>query len=78
MKRSLSAFAASAVAAGVLCAAAFAGPAFDKDGKIILPEGRDLWPMVGVTYALSYEGDGGVTLNTVRMDPENYAAYIRT
>ncbi len=78
MNLSPTAFAAMAVAAGTLCAAAFAGPAFDKDGKIILPEGRDLWPMVGVTYALSYEGDGGVTLNTVRMDPESYMAYIKT
>jgi hypothetical protein len=78
MKRSLAAGAFGAIAIISLAAAAFAAPSFDKDGKIIVPEGRDRWPMVGATYALSYEGDGGVTINTVRMDPESYAAYVKT
>lgn len=78
MKRSLTAIAAGLVAAGSLAAAAFAGPTFEADGKIVVPEGRDAWPMIGATYALSYEGDGGVTINTVRMDPESYAAYVKT
>ena len=30
------------------------------------------------TYALSYEGDGGTTLNSVRLDPESYDAYVKT
>src|SRR5262245_32779325 len=68
MKRSLAAAGLGAIAAASLAAAAFAGPSFDKDGKLVLPEGRDRWPMVGATYALSYEGDGGVTINTVRLD----------
>jgi len=79
MKRSITTAAAAVlIAASSLVAAAFAGPAFDKDGKIILPEGRDAWPVLGTTYALSYEGDGGTTFNTVRMDPESYAAYVKT
>ena len=78
MKRSLTAVAAGVVAAGVLAAAAFAGPSFDKDGKIMIPENMDRWPTVGTTYALSYEGDGGVTLNTVRLDPASYETYVKT
>jgi len=78
MKRSLVAVAIGIAATGALAAAAFAGPSFDKDGKLIIPEGRDRWPALGTTYALSYEGDGGVTFNTVRMDPESYDSYIKT
>lgn len=78
MKRSLIAGAFGILAATSLVAAAFAGPSFDKDGKIIIPEGRDRWPTVGATYALSYEGDGGVTINTVRLDPQSYEAYVKT
>ena len=78
MKKSLTALAAGVTAAGVLAAAAFAGPSFDKDGKIMIPENMDRWPTVGTTYALSYEGDGGVTLNTVRLDPESYETYVKT
>jgi hypothetical protein len=59
-------------------AVAWAGPAFDADGKIVIPEGRDRWVTLGTTYALSYEGDGGTTLNTVRMDPESYDVFIKT
>jgi hypothetical protein len=66
------------LAMGSLAAAAFAAPAFDKDGKIIIPENMDRWPTVGTTYALQYEGDGGTTLNTVRLDPESYDAYVKT
>lgn len=78
MKRPLAAAGLGILAAASLAAAAFAGPTFDKDGKIVIPEGRDRWPAVGTTYALSYEGDGGVTFNTVRMDPESYEAYVKT
>ena len=55
-----------------------AAPMFDKDGKFIVPEGRDRWPAVGTTFALSYEGDGGTTFNTVRMDPASYETYVKT
>ena len=78
MKRPLTAIAAGLLAAGSLAAAAFAGPSFDADGKLVIPDQRDRWPMVGATYALSYEGDGGVTINTVRMDPESYDACVKT
>ena len=61
-----------------LAAAAFAGPSFDADGKIVIPDNMDRWPTVGTTYALSYEGDGGTTLNTVRLDPDSYDAYVKT
>ena len=66
------------VAAVSLAAAAFAGPSYDADGKIVIPENIDRWPTVGTTYALSYEGDGGTTLNSVRLDPESYDAYVKT
>ena len=69
---------ASAVAAASLTAAAVAGPSYDAEGKIIIPENMDRWPTVGTTYALQYEGDGGTTLNTVRLDPESYDAYAKT
>jgi len=78
MKRSLAATGLGVLAATFLAAAAFAGPSFDKDGKLVIPEGRDRWPAVGTTYALSYEGDGGTTFNTVRMDPESYETYMKT
>ncbi len=77
MKRLLP-LAAGLMAAVSLAAAAFAGPAYDADGKIIIPENMDRWPTVGTTYALSYEGDGGTTLNSVRLDPESYEAYVKT
>jgi hypothetical protein len=78
MKRSLATIAIGVAGAIALAAAAFAAPAFDKDGKLVIPEGRDRWPAVGTTFALSYEGDGGTTFNTVRMDPESYDAYVKT
>lgn len=77
MKRLLP-IAAGLVAAGSLAAAAFAGPSYDADGKIVIPENMDRWPTVGTTYALSYEGDGGTTLNAVRLDPDSYDAYVKT
>src|SRR5919109_1363434 len=61
--------AAGLLATVTLAAAAFAGPGYDADGKIIIPDNMDRWPTVATTYALSYEGDGGTTLNTVRLDP---------
>lgn len=64
--------------AASLVAAAFAGPKFDKDGRLLLPERRDLWITVGTTYALSYEGDGSTSFNTVRMDPKSYDVYVKT
>lgn len=77
MKRLLL-IAAGFAAAASMAAAAFAGPTFDAEGRIVIPEDMDRWPTVGTTYALSYEGDGGVTLNTVRLDPESYEAYVKT
>lgn len=38
----------------------------------------DRWPTVGTTYALSYEGDGAMTLNTVRLDRVSYDAFVST
>ncbi|RYZ10921.1 MAG: hypothetical protein EON61_11075 [Alphaproteobacteria bacterium] len=66
------------VAMGSITAAAFAGPSYEADGKIVIPANMDRWPTVGTTYALSYEGDGGTTLNTVRLDPDSYDAYVKT
>ncbi|MEQ1782442.1 MAG: cytochrome P460 family protein [Hyphomonadaceae bacterium] len=77
MKR-LFAIAAGLLATGALAAAAFAGPSYDADGKIVIPENLDRWPTVGTTYALSYEGDGGTTLNSVRLDPDSYDAFVKT
>ncbi|HPI47509.1 MAG TPA: cytochrome P460 family protein [Hyphomonadaceae bacterium] len=77
MKRLLP-LAIAAAAALSLAAAAFAEPSYDADGKIVIPENMDRWPTVGTTYALSYEGDGGTTLNTVRLDPDSYDAYVKT
>lgn len=76
MKKSVAAL--SAVLLAAAAAAAWAGPTFDKDGKIIIPEGRDRWPTVGTTFSLQYEGDGGTTFNTVRMDPASYEVYVKT
>ena len=77
MKR-LIGLAAALLATASLAAAAFAGPSYDADGKIVIPENTDRWPTVGTTYALSYEGDGGTTLNSVRLDPESYDAFVKT
>ncbi len=77
MKR-LILLAAGAAAAVTLAAAAFAGPGFDAEGRILIPANMDRWPTIGATYALQYEGDGGTTLNTVRLDPESYDAYVAT
>ena len=77
MKR-LIGLAAGLLATGALAAAAFAGPSYDADGKIVIPENVDRWPTVGTTYALSYEGDGGTTLNSVRLDPASYDAFAKT
>jgi Cytochrome P460 len=57
---------------------ATAAPEFDTGGKLVMPDRTDRWPTIGVTKALQYEGDGGDTFNTVRIDPESYDAYIRT
>ena len=78
MKRLLMTCAAVAGGANLLVAAAFAGPTFDDQGRIMIPQNMDRWPTVGTTYALQYEGDGGTTLNTVRLDPESYDAYVAT
>jgi len=77
MKR-LILLAAGAAATATLAAAAFAGPSFDSEGRILIPANMDRWPTVGTTYALSYEGDGGTTLNSVRLDPESYDAFVKT
>jgi hypothetical protein len=78
MKRLLMTCVAIAGGASLLAATAFAGPTFDDQGRILIPENMDRWPTVGTTYALQYEGDGGMTLNTVRLDPESYDAYVAT
>jgi Cytochrome P460 len=78
MKRLLMTCAAIAGGVSLLAATAFAGPTFDDQGRILIPENMDRWPTVGTTYALQYEGDGGMTLNTVRLDPESYDAYVAT
>ncbi len=77
MKR-LTVIAAALLAAGSLAAAAFAGPSYDAEGRIVIPENTDRWPTVGTTYALSYEGDGGTTLNSVRLDPDSYDAFVKS
>ena len=48
------------------------------DNNIAIPENMDRWPTVGTTYALSYEGDSGATLNSVRLDPESYDAFVKS
>jgi hypothetical protein len=78
MKRPVTLIVATLLATGSLAAAAFAGPTFDKDGKLVMPQDRDRWITLGTTFALSYEGDGGTTFNTVRMDPESYDQYVKT
>jgi len=77
MKRLLC-LAVGVAAAASLDAAALAGPSYEADGKVVIPENMDRWPTVGTTYALSYEGDCGTTLNTVRLDPESYEIYVKT
>ncbi len=69
---------AGTAAVAVTLAAAQAGPTFDRDGRLILPKDRDRWITVGTTYALSYEGDGSTSFNTVRMDPASYDAYVKS
>jgi hypothetical protein len=69
---------AGAVTLASTFAAEQAGPAFDTDGRIILPKDRDRWITVGTTYALSYEGEGSTSFNAVRMDPASYDAYVKT
>lgn len=74
-----------ALALGGLIACATATPTassgarltFQGD-KLVIPKGRDRWITLGVTYALSYEGDGGITFNTVRADPGSYDAFVKT
>lgn len=78
MKRLISTSVAGLLAVASVAAAAFAGPSYDADGKIVVPQNMDRWPTVGTTYALSYEGDGGTTLNSVRLDPDSYDAYVKT
>ncbi len=77
MKRLLS-LAVGVAAAASLTAAAFAGPSYGAGGKIVIPENMDRWPTIGTINALSDEGDGGTTLNTVRLDPESYETYVKT
>ena len=76
-RSSMAALAAVSAAAAVLTVA-LAGQTSDKDGRLILPKDRDRWITVGTTYALSYEGDGGTSFNTVRMDPKSYDSYVKS
>jgi hypothetical protein len=78
MKSSIATVAAIIAGAVMLTSAAFAAMRFDKDGNLILPKDRDRWITVGSTFALSYEGDGGTSFNTVRLDPESYDAYVKS
>jgi hypothetical protein len=57
---------------------ASAGPQSASDGKLAIPPGIAAWPLAGASYALSYEGDGATTINTVRIDPAGYSAYLKT
>lgn len=82
---------AGAAALGLIACAAVAAPppaaapapaapgklVFNGD-KLVIPKDRDRWITLGTTFALSYEGDGGTTFNTVRADPASYDAFIRT
>jgi hypothetical protein len=68
----------SAMAPATAAAIPVAKLAFDASGKFMIPQDRDRWPAVGTTFALSYEGDGGTTFNTVRMDPASYETYVKT
>jgi hypothetical protein len=61
-----------------LATLAWAGPQFPAKGQLKVPPDIASWPVTGASYALSYEGDGSTTFNTVRIDPASYAAYLRT
>jgi hypothetical protein len=78
MKRLAAGLAGAFVIAAGFSALAWAAPQFDAKGKLVIPTDTLSWPAVGTTFALSYEGDGGTTFNTVRMDPDSYATYLKT
>jgi hypothetical protein len=78
MKRLIAGLAGTLLVAAGFTAIAWAGPRFDAAGKLAVPADTLRWPAIATTFALSYEGDGGVTFNTVRMDPDSYDAYLRT
>jgi len=71
--------AACATAPGAETAAVLPAPAFDVEGRFVVPDNTNTWPAVGVTVAMQYEGDvGGKTINTVRMDPVSFETYVKT
>lgn len=78
MKRLAAGLAGAFIIAAGFSALAWAAPQFDAKGKLVVPVGTLRWPVVGTTFALSYEGDGGTTFNTVRMDPDSYDGYLKT
>ncbi len=78
MKRLTAGLAGTLLIAAGFSAIAWAGPTFDAKGKLVIPADTLRWPVVGATFALSYEGDGGVSFNTVRIDPDSYDAYLKT
>jgi hypothetical protein len=78
MKRLIAGLAGTLLVAAGFSAIAWAEPQFDTKGKLVVPADTLSWPAVGTTFALSYEGDGGTTFNTVRMDPASYAVFLKT
>jgi Cytochrome P460 len=78
MKRLVAGLAGTLLIAVGFSALAWAGPQFDAKGKLVIPADTLRWPVVGTTFALSYEGDGGTTFNTVRIDPDSYDAFLKT
>ncbi|MDB5441224.1 MAG: cytochrome [Caulobacteraceae bacterium] len=55
-----------------------AAPRFQDDGKLIVPD-IAAWPLAGASYSLTYEGEGASSaLSTVRIDPDSFAAYVKT
>jgi hypothetical protein len=78
MKRLAAGLAGTLLFAAGFSTLAWAAPQFDAKGKLVIPADTLRWPVVGTTFALSYEGDGGTTFNTVRMDPGSYDAFLKT
>ncbi|MEP7209937.1 MAG: cytochrome P460 family protein [Alphaproteobacteria bacterium] len=78
MKRLVTGLVGTLLLAAGFSALAWAGPKFDAGGKLVIPADTLRWPAVATTFALSYEGDGGTSFNTVRMDPKSYDTFLKT
>lgn len=62
----------------VLGASVLAAPRFQDDGKLVVPDTAG-WPLAGASYSLTYEGEGASSaFNTVKIDPDAFAAYLKT